>query len=41
MSEKRLLEASVQLLVHEIAHASRQPVEKVEAEISKHLRAGR
>ncbi|MEK8022991.1 MAG: CarD family transcriptional regulator [Candidatus Hydrogenedentota bacterium] len=41
MSEKRLLEASVQLLVHEIATASREPIEKVESEISKCLRAGR
>lgn len=41
MSEKRLLEASVQLLVHEIATASREPIEKVETEINKCLRAGR
>jgi CarD family transcriptional regulator len=41
MSEKRLLEASVQLLVHEIATASREPIEKVEGEINKCLRAGR
>lgn len=41
MSEKRLLEASVQLLVHEIATASREPIEKIESEINKCLRAGR
>jgi CarD family transcriptional regulator len=41
MSEKRLLEASVQLLVHEIATASREPIEKVEGDINKCLRAGR
>lgn len=41
MSEKRLLEASVQLLVHEIATASKEPIEKVESEINKCLRAGR
>lgn len=41
MSEKRLLEAAVQQLVQEIAEASREPIEKVETEISKCLRAGR
>lgn len=41
MSEKRLLEASVQLLVHEIATASREQIEKVEIEINKCLRSGR
>lgn len=41
MSEKRLLEASLQLLIHEIASASREPVEKVETEINKCLRGSR
>lgn len=41
MSEKRLLEAAIQQLVQEIAEASHEPIEKVETEISKLLRAGR
>lgn len=41
MSEKRLLEASMQLLIHEIAAASQQAVEKVETELNKFLRGGR
>lgn len=41
MSEKRLLEASMQLLIHEIASASGEPIEKVESEINKCLRGTR
>ena len=41
MSEKRLLESAVQLLIHEIAYASKKSLEDVEQEISKYLRAGR
>lgn len=41
MSEKRLLEASMQLLIHEIASASNEAIEKVESEINKCLRGTR
>lgn len=41
MSEKRLLEASVQLLVHEIASASGEAIETVEVELSKILKGKR
>lgn len=41
MSEKRLLEASMQLLVHEIAAASHQPIESVESEVNRLLKGRR